>query len=667
MAQRCPLRPIECRRGAVNRSKKGELMHREDGRAHLDGSFMHRGVGPVGMTALALWVCLTLAACGTPVHVSRVSAETVGHELTAYALSVGEPSGFTRIIMSRHNLLDEYEHSPETALARLHQAYIGSDGTRHEAFALAELSFLHAKDTGKRAYYLASALYAYAFLFPDDEAEIPSAFDRRFRQACDLYNRALTEGLKSEDGVEVEVHGGSYELPFGRLEVEFREEQLHWAGRLLEHFVPAAELQVEGIRNRYRIPGIGAPLAAAPKPLMEQQGFLVAPLLKVPATAVLWANQLKPQLAQGTVQTSLDLYVTLDSTFVRIGERQVPLELDITSSLAYTLAESPAWERELKGFFMGERAFQVAKAQLGGLEPYRPGRFPVVFVHGTASSPGRWADMVNDLINSPRIRNRFQFWFFTYNTGNPMVYSSMLFRNELEKAIALIDPEHRDPALQQMVVIGHSQGGLLTKMAAVDTGDRLWNVFSRKPLDKMDLADEEKALFRQAFFIDPVPSVRRVVFIATPHRGSFQALTRIGEFLARLVHLPGTLATAMADIATKEKEALKPNTDKFSLGSGLGSGFGMRPDNPLMIELANIPVAKGVGAHSIIAVEGTGLAEEGDDGVVKYTSAHLDGVESEKVVNSSHSTQSNPETIEEVRRILLLHAAENCGRTVRCE
>ena len=182
----------------------------------------------------------------------------------------------------------------------------------------------------------------------------------------------------------------------------------------------------------------------------------------------------------------------------------------------------------------------------------------------------------------------------------------------------------------------------------------------------MDLPDEDKALFRGAFFIHPVPSVRRVVFIATPHRGSFQALTWIGEFLASLVKLPGTMVTTLSDLTSKEREALKFDTSKFSISS-LGAGVGMRPDNPIMKELANIPVAQGVAANSIIAVQGTGPVEEGDDGVVKYASAHITGVESEKVVHSSHSTQSNPETIEEVRRILLLHAAENCGRTVPCE
>jgi hypothetical protein len=43
---------------------------------------------------------------------------------------------------------------------------------------------------------------------------------------------------------------------------------------------------------------------------------------------------------------------------------------------------------------------------------------------------------------------------------------------------------------------------------------------------------------------------------------------------------------------------------------------------------------------------------------VAYESAHIDGVESEKVVRSPHSTQGHPETIEEVRRILREHLTE---------
>ena len=39
----------------------------------------------------------------------------------------------------------------------------------------------------------------------------------------------------------------------------------------------------------------------------------------------------------------------------------------------------------------------------------------------------------------------------------------------------------------------------------------------------------------------------------------------------------------------------------------------------------------------------------------QYSSAHLDGMESEFIVHAGHSCQGNPLTIEEVRRILLEH------------
>ena len=63
-------------------------------------------------------------------------------------------------------------------------------------------------------------------------------------------------------------------------------------------------------------------------------------------------------------------------------------------------------------------------------------------------------------------------------------------------------------------------------------------------------------------------------------------------------------------------------------------------------------------AGRAVSVKG-GLPPQGqNDGVVEYDSAHIDGVESEVVVvHQTHSCQSNPHTIAEVRRILLEHLA----------
>src|SRR5262249_27503826 len=77
--------------------------------------------------------------------------------------------------------------------------------------------------------------------------------------------------------------------------------------------------------------------------------------------------------------------------------------------------------------------------------------------------------MVNDLLDDPLIRERYQFWFFTYDTGNPVLYSAALPREALRDAVHKLDPAGVDPALSEIVVIGRSQGGLLTKAMVVDT------------------------------------------------------------------------------------------------------------------------------------------------------------------------------------------------------
>src|SRR5207244_3058145 len=103
-------------------------------------------------------------------------------------------------------------------------------------FALSELSFRHAEDTGNHAYYLAAAVYAFAFLFPDDPAQRPNGFDPRFRTASDLYNRGLTSGFASADRSRVLLRSGRYELPFGTIDVTFDPANARWGHPMLVHF-----------------------------------------------------------------------------------------------------------------------------------------------------------------------------------------------------------------------------------------------------------------------------------------------------------------------------------------------------------------------------------------------------------------------------------------------
>jgi pimeloyl-ACP methyl ester carboxylesterase len=261
--------------------------------------------------------------------------------------------------------------------------------------------------------------------------------------------------------------------------------------------------------------------------------------------------------------------------------------------------------------------------------------------------------MVNDLIADARVRHRYEFWFFRYDSGQPIAYSAWQLRDALARGVERADPGGSDPCLRDMIVLGHSQGGLLTRMTAIDSGDTFWRAISDEPFEEARLPDDTRELVRQVAFVEPLPFVRRVIFLATPHRGSYLAGPQIVRRLAqRLVRLPSDVVRAGADLATVGPTGV--------LASGrVGTSIdNMSPGHPFIRALAGIPVSPEVTAHSIIAVEGDGPLEDASDGVVKYRSAHVAGVASELIVRSPHSgMQAKAETIEEVRRIFLEHSA----------
>jgi hypothetical protein len=147
-------------------------------------------------------------------------------------------------------------------------------------------------------------------------------------------------------------------------------------------------------------------------------------------------------------------------------------------------------------------------------------------------------------------------------------------------------------------------------------------------------------------FFEPLPFVKQIIFICTPHRGSFRVTGLVLDVIRRLVTLPARVVKGMAELA-EENPGLLATAMRAPTAVD-----NMLPGQQFIRTLSASPIAPGVTTHSIIAVRGIGPPEGLGDGVVKYESAHLEGVASEKVVHSGHSAQDKPETIEEVRRIL---------------
>jgi pimeloyl-ACP methyl ester carboxylesterase len=616
-------------------------------------------------------IAALLAACASPVGVRREDPETVHRELTANVLSAGRPSDRTYQLLERFGLRERFEKEPAAVLAELH-AGLQPTGDHRRLSGLAELSFYHGERSGDGRYQLAAAVYAYALLFPGPGGETLDPSDPRVRLAYDLYNRALTSVVSAEAG----KGRRQLELPFGTLDLEIDEAEFSWAGHRFGDMVDAANYSVRGLRDRYRRPGIGAPFAATLGSLTAEPppgAEWLVPAVRVPTTVVMRLDGARAALPGGQLTGRIEVFTPDEASTTGIDGQTVPIEFETTFALAETLAGSEFFDFELKGFFMG--AFRPLRAAVIGtghveeedsdqglffLEPYRPGRIPVVLVHGTASSPGRWGDLVNELANDRAIATRYQFWLFLYNTGNPIGYSGGRLRHALETAVERLDPQGRDAALREMVVIGHSQGGLLTKLTAVESGDAFWDRVSRVPIDELDLSDEVRETLRGSLFYTPAPFVKRVVFVCTPHGGSYLASFSLAGLLADLVALPSNLAQVGLELALRNPGNLLLG----NVGRLPTSIDNMTPGNPFLQALDELPVAPEIASNSIIAVRGSGPPEEGSDGVVSYESAHIDGVESEFIVRSGHSAQSNPEVIQEVRRILLAHAARASAASI---
>lgn len=616
----------------------------------MKGSQRTRPCGVLAVLPVVVW----LTACATPVGVERASPREVQRELTRNALNSDQPSAATRALLTRLDLGEAFEDDRDGTLATLH-AGLAPEGDRDRLFALAELSFLAAEATGRRDHALAAAVYAYAFLFGSDPP-VEHRFDPRIQGARGIYNRGLTLGLADDRRERVAIESARHALPFGVLDRVLAPEARNWAGWRMDQFTSAADLRVRGLRNRYRRPGIGAPLAATiVRPeggeLPPEAAFL-APRLRVPVTAFLRIEDVRAQLRTDRVIGRLELFSPGEHDRLVIDGQGVPLESETSSSLAAMLEGAPVWSFGLAGFRLGDFLPDTVTERLVMLRPYRAGRIPLVLVHGTFSSPATWAELVNELENDPEIASRYQPWLFLYPSGNLIAYSAGWLADTLRRVVMTLDPDGRDPALQRMVMVGHSQGGLLTKLMVVDSGNHFWRNVSTKPLEKLSLTDESAELLRRSLFFEPLPFVERVVFLSTPHGGSYLADFRVASWVSRLVKAPATLTRLTLDLATHGGEALVLR----SLDRLPTSLDNMASRNPFLQALRKLPIAPGVAAHSIIAVRGGPPPEGGSDGVVRYESAHLDGVESELIVDSDHSVQMQQRAIRELRRILLVHA-----------
>lgn len=343
---------------------------------------------------------------------------------------------------------------------------------------------------------------------------------------------------------------------------------------------------------------------------------------------------------------TLEFHDPLERERIQIFGRDPVLAANFTAPAALALARTRVDKLGLVRL-LNPRRFSN-EAALIRLQNYDSNRIPVLMVHGLQDTPATWILMYQQLLSDPELRSRYQFWVFCYPSGLPYPHTASLMRRELD-GVRHTFPDHKD-----LVLVGHSMGGIVSRLMVTDAGDTIWReIFGQGP-EAFPVSGRSRQLLLDALVFDKRDEVDRAVFIATPHRGSMLASNWIGRTVSRLVRLPSYLTDVRNDVSS----VLVADAAGLQLNFAPNSIDTLSPNNRFVREVNKLPVAPGVPFHSIIGDRGRGDTPNSSDGVVAYWSSHMAGAASEKIVPSDHSAHQNPEAIDEVKRILKLHLKE---------
>jgi pimeloyl-ACP methyl ester carboxylesterase len=414
------------------------------------------------------------------------------------------------------------------------------------------------------------------------------------------------------------------------------------------HCRVAADVKLHGFDRVVAHGGLGVPVVLAQEdPLRAKQPFHPPRGEFLPATAVL---EFPAKVPGHPAEARLRFYNPLAVSAVTVGQHAHPMAENLTAPLQSSLTDASL---DKNGPLQATPSASGEKeSQLFFLNRYDSTKVPVVFVHGVQSSPVVWKNSVNEMLADPELRRRYQPVCFIYPSRLPIPASAARLRELLKRSRDTLDPDHRNAGFGRMVLVGHSMGGLLVRMQAIDSGMDFWRSFFAATPRKMagQIDAKTQRMLRGALFFHREPDVRTVVFIGTPHQGSVLADVGIIRAALRLVlFLPKTAQRRMQALAALPPAYINPMLRGFHHW-GVEGTENCSTTHPFFLALARHPV--GVSFHSIIATRHAVDIRDGGDGIVPYWSAHLEGAASETIVPYTHGCLEKPKTVRAVMRIL---------------
>jgi pimeloyl-ACP methyl ester carboxylesterase len=433
--------------------------------------------------------------------------------------------------------------------------------------------------------------------------------------------------------IQVPTSNGVYTI------THLRDPRPQWNPDLYE-FTPADEFRIGGtyVSQHEKKRGVGAPIVAVGRATNANwRADFSLPRVYYGVTAVLRFEGRRAQLAFND---------PLAVENVTLGGRSFPMAADYTVPLAVMLKSSEPKKYELSRLLNPGKYAETAR--ISRLQPYDPSKTVVLVVHGLMDTPATWTPLINQMRADPAIRQKYQFWFFSYPSGYPYPYSAAILRRELDAALK------RFPLTRKMIVIGHSMGGCISRLLITDAGEKLWLDILERPPGEMGLSASSREMLEGSLIFNHRPEVGRVIFVSAPLKGSKIASNWLGRIGSSLVRMPSTLLKVSDEVMTTATF----QTGELKLKRMPDSVDTLAPNNRFVLAINRIPVRADIPYHVICGDRGKGGNKDDtkpvmSDGIVPYWSSHMPGARSEKIVPSGHPAHQNPEAIAEVRRILL--------------
>ncbi len=486
--------------------------------------------------------------------------------------------------------------------------------------------------------YLKLALDAWAALKARKDLPDPTLLE--------IHNQAIANYLQLLSPGDLAI-GTADEVVDGRhVKIILRDETSPDTPPPFDQLIAAERLRVRGLRERYVRTGLGGRLVCQQEPdrVSALSRYTVPEKQQVARSAVFKAVSFpEGRIEILLIDPSKTECTELDGHLWEVGG-------DFSAPFAAIASRTRFIFQRWQGLFRMEH--YANRQGIFFLEPYDPEKIPILMVHGIVSSPLMWRDLTNRIMGDPVLQKKYQIWHYTYATGFPILTSASMLRDQLDGVNIALQRAGLLPH-EPIVLIGHSLGGLLAKMMVSDSHDVIWNQFFRVPPDRLNLAPADRDWAEHLMFFKPRHDISRVIFMASPFKGSKTADLILFRFSSRLVRFPAELQGHHYRVFTLNRSYMANSKENRLIAKRQPSSIDLL--SPETIALGQLKVAPWIPFHLIIGVRHGSNLTRSSDGIVAYSSSYLDGAESELDVKTGHTVTHSPKTEEEVLRILKLN------------